>query len=335
VNLWAPSEQNKKDVLVEFRAGKMNYTATTKMVDADKRKGLIQLKQSAEDNLIRFIWKDRTTGTEVFNLIIFPGEATFRKVDEAKGRVYVLEWKTADKKLFFWLQEPKDDKDKENCDNINKFINDPPQPAQNTGGLAGSLSGALNGMDQAQLRQLLQAGGISGMDPSQWMQMLAQGGGEGLGGAGGRRGGGQRGGQTRPASATAPSATAAPTTPPVAINRGTLQSILDGLVAQPQVSLGPSTQASSEQKSEDKKDTSTTQESSEQKSEEKKDTSTTQESSEKKSEEKGTPTTQESSEQKSEEKKGTPTTQEKEEKKSEEKGEKKEGEGEDDKMDDQ
>jgi len=301
VNLWAPSEQNKKDVLVEFRAGKMNYSATTKMVDADKRKGLVQLKQSPEDNLIHFIWKDRTTGTEVMNLIIFPGEATFRKVEEAKGRVYVLEWKTTDKKLFFWVQEPKDDKDKENCDNINKFINDPPQPTQNTGGLSGLGGlGALNGMDQAHLRQLLQAGGFGGMDPSQLMQMLAQGGGEGLGAVGGRRGGQQRGGQSRPASSATssqPTAPGAAIPAPVAINRGTLQSILDGLVAQPQVSSGTSsTHESSEKKSEEKK---ATHELSEKKSEEKKGTPT-KESEEQKSEEQDTPMTLESDEQKAE-----------------------------------
>jgi len=270
VNLWAPSEQNKKDVLVEFRAGKMNYSPTTKMVEADKRKGLVQLKQSPEDSLIHFIWKDRTTGTEVMNLTIIPGEAAFRKVEEAKGRVYVLEWKTADKKLFFWIQEPKDDKDKENCENITKFINEPPQPAnQNTASGLGGLGSALNGMDQAQLRQLLQAGGFGGMEPSQLMQMLAQGG-EGPGWGAGRRGPQART-QPRPtALSTTQSAATPPAHAPASINRVTLQSILDGLLVQPQPQPQPQPQSStSEQGKDDKKDQ--TQGKSEEKKEDQKD----------------------------------------------------------------
>jgi len=246
LNLWAPSEQTKKDVLVEFRAGRMTYSPNSKMVDPDKRKGLVQLKQSPEENLIYFLWKDRTTGTEVLKLILFPGDATFRKVEEAKsGRIFVLEWKTTDKKEFFWMQEPKDEKDKEFCDNINKFINEPPTPTQNAG--AGGLGAALGGMDQAQLRQLLQAGGLGGMDPMQLLQMFG-GGGEGLGAlgsaaAGGRGqprsgggggGGGSGGTGAPPQSRTIPSTRPPPTatTPAPALNRNTLQSILDGLIAQ-------------------------------------------------------------------------------------------------------
>jgi len=153
MNLFAPlSENSKKDVLVEFKAGRMNFRNDgTKWVEPDKRKGLVQIKQSAEDNLIHFIWKDRTTGTEDINLMLFPDDASFRKVNEANSRVYVLEWSSSDKKLFFWMQEPKDEKDKENCDNINKFINTPPQPSAEPG--LGELGGM--GLNRAQLLQLL------------------------------------------------------------------------------------------------------------------------------------------------------------------------------------
>jgi len=50
------------------------------------------------------------------------------------------------------MQEPKDDKDKEYCDNVNKYINNPPQPSQTLpiGGL-----GEFEGLGQAQLLQLL------------------------------------------------------------------------------------------------------------------------------------------------------------------------------------
>jgi hypothetical protein len=133
----------------------------SKWVEADKRKGLVQVKQSPEDNIIHFIWKDRTTGTEDINLMLFPDDASFRKVNEANGRVFVLEWTSTDKKMFFWMQEPKDDKDKENCDNINKYINNPPQPSAGAG--LGELEGL--GLNQAQLLQLLggNAGAFSGL----------------------------------------------------------------------------------------------------------------------------------------------------------------------------
>jgi len=161
MNLFAPlSENSKKDVLVEFKAGRMHFrTDGTKWVECDKRKGLVQIKQSPEDNLIHFIWKDRTTGTEDINLMLFPEDASFRRVNEANGRVYVLEWSSTDKKMFFWMQEPKDDKDKENCENINKFINNPPQPSADAG--LGDLGGVGNmGLNRAQILQLL--GGNSG-----------------------------------------------------------------------------------------------------------------------------------------------------------------------------
>jgi len=165
-NLFAPlSEQTKKDVLVEFRAGIMNKDSNSKWVRPDKRKGLVQLKLSGGDNIVHFVWKDRTTGTVAIDLMLFPDDATFRKVSEAKARVYVLEFKTSDKKLFFWMQEPKDDKDAQNCDNINKYINNPPQPGQPGGANAGAGAGLdLGGLDQNQfLQQLLRgAGGASG-----------------------------------------------------------------------------------------------------------------------------------------------------------------------------
>eukprot|EP01125_Pyxidicula_operculata_P012671 TRINITY_DN4172_c0_g1_i1.p1 TRINITY_DN4172_c0_g1~~TRINITY_DN4172_c0_g1_i1.p1 ORF type:complete len:346 (-),score=80.37 TRINITY_DN4172_c0_g1_i1:328-1365(-) len=162
INLFAPiSESSKKDVLVEFKAGRMNKDSNTKWVRPDARKGLVQLKMNHVDGVVHFIWKDRTTGTTETDLMLFPGDAVFRKVNEANARVYVLEFKTGDKKLFFWMQEQKDEKDKEYCDNINKFINNPPQP--NTSNMLGSLglgegAAGLAGLNQNQLLQLMAGG---------------------------------------------------------------------------------------------------------------------------------------------------------------------------------
>jgi len=136
-----------------------------KLVTADHRKGLVQLKQSSEDGLIHFVWKDRGSNKIEHDLIIFPEDAVFRKVGEANARVYVLEFKSSSKLLFFWLQEQSAEKDEKNCADINKFINNPPQPGSNTGG-NGKLDN-LAGLDQNQLLQFLanasQSGNLSGL----------------------------------------------------------------------------------------------------------------------------------------------------------------------------
>ena len=65
--------------LVEFRAGKM--TMSGNLVTADKRKGLIQVEQG-DDDLMHFKWKDRTSGTVEDDLIIFPDDIDFLRVDQ-------------------------------------------------------------------------------------------------------------------------------------------------------------------------------------------------------------------------------------------------------------
>lgn len=42
------------------------------------------------------------------------------------GRVFLLEFTSSGKKLFFWAQEPKEEKDDEFVTKVNQFINNPP-----------------------------------------------------------------------------------------------------------------------------------------------------------------------------------------------------------------
>ncbi|XP_014681036.1 PREDICTED: proteasomal ubiquitin receptor ADRM1-like isoform X2 [Priapulus caudatus] len=103
-----------------------------KMVHPDKRKGSVYVYQS-DDSLIHFCWKDRTTG--------------------------IVE------------DEPKADKDEENCKKLNDFINNPPSGSSRSGAGFGSELGSalgdndlqsfLGGMSQQQLMQLL--GGMGGL----------------------------------------------------------------------------------------------------------------------------------------------------------------------------
>ncbi|XP_069358925.1 proteasomal ubiquitin receptor ADRM1 isoform X2 [Maniola hyperantus] len=156
--------------LVEFRAGRM--TLKGRMVHPDKRKGLLYVYQG-EDSLMHFCWKDRTTGEVEDDLLIFPDDCEFKRVNECTtGRVYVLKFKSFSKKYFFWMQEPKTDKDDELCRRINEALNNPPTSGERGGGGGsgaqdGELQNLLNNMSQQQLMQLFggvgQIGGLSSL----------------------------------------------------------------------------------------------------------------------------------------------------------------------------
>jgi len=180
----ASSSQSQNKYLVEFRAGKM--TMKNMVVSADKRKGLVFVYQT-DDSLMHFCWKDRTTGVVEDDLIIFPDDVVFKRVPECTtGRVYVLKFKSSSRRCFYWLQEPKTDRDNEFCCKVNQYLNNPPAGGSSRSGNSGSLGGSstpsqsggglqselnslgdadlqnlLNNMSQQQLIQLL--GGVGGM----------------------------------------------------------------------------------------------------------------------------------------------------------------------------
>merc|ERR1711988_1680873 len=125
--------------LVEFRAGKMYMKG--KMVHPDKRKGLLYVYQS-DDSLMHFCWKDRTKGSVEDDLIIFPDDIEFKRVSQCTtGRVFLLRFKTSNRKFFFWMQEPKTDKDEEHCKKVNDSLNNPPTPGSSRGG-SGNTGGS-------------------------------------------------------------------------------------------------------------------------------------------------------------------------------------------------
>ena len=89
--------------------------------------------------LMHFCWKERASNNPEDDLVIFPDEIDFKKVTQnttgknifnhnkrlifSLGRVYILKWRSNARKLFFWLQEPKEDKDEEWCKKINDLVN--------------------------------------------------------------------------------------------------------------------------------------------------------------------------------------------------------------------
>jgi len=250
--------RNQSKALVEFRAGKMNLNATNKMVTADKRKGLVSVYQS-DDQLMHFTWKDRGTGTLEDDLIIFPDDVEFKAVPACTtGRVFVLKFKSSNKRMFFWMQEPKTDKDEEHCKKVNDNLNNPPAPGSNrgsSGGAAGLGGGAgLRGIDFSNLGDAELQNLLNNMSQQQLMQLfggnLGSGSIAGLssllgGGAGGRTrqaaGTGRARPQPAPETAAALDTPATPTTVPVptptpggagpqpAIQLSDLQSILSGI----------------------------------------------------------------------------------------------------------
>ncbi|XP_063921559.1 proteasomal ubiquitin receptor ADRM1-like [Zophobas morio] len=152
--------------LVEVRAGKMNLKG--RMVYPDKRKGLLYVYQS-DDSLMHFCWQDRTTGIVEDDLIIFPDDCEYIKVPQCTtGRVYLLKFKSSSRKFFFWLQEPRTDKDDDNCKRINELLNNPSSAVQSSQSPDQDLQSLFNNMSQSQLMQLFgsgvgQMGGLSSL----------------------------------------------------------------------------------------------------------------------------------------------------------------------------
>lgn len=171
-SLSSGSRSSSSKYLVEFRAGKMSLKGST--VTPDKRKGQVYIQQT-DDSLIHFCWKDRTSGNVEDDLIIFPDDCEFKKVNQCTtGRVFVLKFKAGSKRLFFWMQEPKTDKDDEYCRKVNEFLNNPPMPgALGSGGSGshelsalggeGGLQSLLGNMSHNQLMQLIGPTGLGGL----------------------------------------------------------------------------------------------------------------------------------------------------------------------------
>lgn len=155
--------------LVEFKAGKM--TLKDKMVQPDKRKGLVYVYQS-EDSLMHFCWKDRTSGIVEDDLMIFPDDIETKRVAQCTtGRVFLMKFKSSNKKFFFWMQETETDKDEKLWRKVNDYLNNPPPVGSNSSsasaagerggvssaaaGLATAFGGDFGGLGGSDLQSLL------------------------------------------------------------------------------------------------------------------------------------------------------------------------------------
>ncbi|EFJ29244.1 hypothetical protein SELMODRAFT_92998, partial [Selaginella moellendorffii] len=111
-----------QETLLVFKAGKMLMEGV--QVRADPRKGLFCIVRD-EAGLVHVQWQDRVSGAVEDDQIVFSDEAIFEKVQQSNGRVYILKFKTDDRKMFFWLQEPNPAGDERLCDAVNIQINQP------------------------------------------------------------------------------------------------------------------------------------------------------------------------------------------------------------------
>ncbi|TFK28017.1 adhesion regulating molecule [Coprinopsis marcescibilis] len=111
------------DTLLAFKAGRAIRREGTNTVEADPAKGAISLT-TGEDELLHFIWKNRTTGVVEEDLILFPTEATFSKVAQSNGRVYVLKFSSSNQRHFFWMQDASSARDEEFARNVNGLLQD-------------------------------------------------------------------------------------------------------------------------------------------------------------------------------------------------------------------
>ncbi|VDM56984.1 unnamed protein product [Angiostrongylus costaricensis] len=163
--------------LVEFKAGRSFLQAASaankKKVVADKTKGLVFIKQS-NDQLMHFCWKNRETGAIVDDLIIFPGDTEFKEVKGCPdGKVYMLKFKTSDERRLFWIQDGNADADRDLCKKVNDTLNKPPTTrASARGGSSERTTGALSTANLAGLGGNEELGALGGLDQQQLMQLL-------------------------------------------------------------------------------------------------------------------------------------------------------------------
>jgi len=155
-----PAARPNGNIHVEFKAGRMDWDG--RMVTADKRKGKVVLVTSEDEQLMHFQWWDRSKSEADVDLIVI-NDAYLERIEKCTtGRVYLLRFTSSEKKLFFWMQDPKVDKDVDFVKTFNEAIGakipekGAPKPAAAAGASGvGGLPGANAPMDPA-IRAIVQ-----------------------------------------------------------------------------------------------------------------------------------------------------------------------------------
>ncbi|KAF7637398.1 RPN13_C domain-containing protein [Meloidogyne graminicola] len=178
--------------LLEFQAGRTmlepGSTKDERRAVAKQDPGSIYVKHSQDDQLLHLCWKNRLNGATELDLIIFPGETEFLRVNECKdGRVFMLKFKNSEERHLFWMQGPDEGRDAEVLKKMNELLSNAPPtrttPARTERTSQHNLAslvninmedlGALANMDQKQLMRLFSVANNNG-NLSELMPQLTQ-----------------------------------------------------------------------------------------------------------------------------------------------------------------
>ncbi|GAA5857508.1 hypothetical protein JCM5353_001843 [Sporobolomyces roseus] len=88
--------------IIQFKAGRSFREGETNQVVSQPDRGIVYLEE--EDGLLHFYYKDLSSSTVVEDLIIFPGDATF-KIANKQNKVSVLKFNSSSARHFFWHQD--------------------------------------------------------------------------------------------------------------------------------------------------------------------------------------------------------------------------------------
>lgn len=118
--MFQQAAQPAGEVHVEFKAGRLQWDG--RMLTPEKEKGKVVLITTEEEGLMHLQWQNRTSKKTETDLIVI-NDCFLEKIDKCTdGRVYVARFTSSDKKLFFWMQEPKEDDDKKVIDKFNETV---------------------------------------------------------------------------------------------------------------------------------------------------------------------------------------------------------------------
>lgn len=115
------------------------------------------------EGYVYFRWIDRSTNQMDVNCnwIVFQNSVIFKKIKTGRDedRVYLLKWKDENRRLMFWMQEKSNEKDDENCKQVNELFNNP-----------AAVAAAVQ--QQQQSSDVTGGGGGAGGRAEEWMRML-------------------------------------------------------------------------------------------------------------------------------------------------------------------
>ncbi|KAI0050379.1 adhesion regulating molecule [Auriscalpium vulgare] len=111
--------------ILAFKAGRAFRREGTNTVEPSPVKGAIVIERG-EDDLLHLLWKNRETEETDEDLIVFPEDASFVRVEQATGgRIYVLKFTSSEQRHFFWLQDASSERDEEFVLHVNNLLQIP------------------------------------------------------------------------------------------------------------------------------------------------------------------------------------------------------------------